>query len=68
MRTCQIGVVGFRGDGSDELLEPFVVDIAGCPFGDLVSGEAGGGVAVSVWTNVSERRMHLLATELHDVL
>ena len=43
MRTCQIGVVGFRGDGSDELLEPFVVDVAGCPFGDLVSGEARGG-------------------------
>lgn len=44
MRTCQIGMFGFRGDGSDELLQAFVVDIVGCPFGDLVAWEAEGGV------------------------
>lgn len=42
MRTCQIGMFGFRGDGSDELLQLFVVDVVGCPLGDLVAREAGG--------------------------
>lgn len=48
MRTCQIGMFGFRGDGSDELLQAFVVDVVGCPLGDLVAGEAGGGWSASV--------------------
>lgn len=40
MRTCQIGMFWFRGDGSDDLLQAFVVDVVGCPLGDLVAGEA----------------------------